>query len=94
MSGFGIISEIPQYLQNPDYAWQEPYQQLLNLTLTTWFNSSGFYQPTLTSAEVTQLMAQTPPLPTGTHWLNSDINAMQFVDVNGAVQTMTSSLGP
>ena len=65
--------------------------QLLNLTLTTWFNSSGFYQPTLTNAQVTQLMAQTPPLPSGTHWLNSDANKMQFVDFTGIVRTITST---
>ncbi len=91
MSGAGIINELPQYLQNPDYEWQEPYQQLLNLTLTTWFNSAGFWQPTLTTAQVTMLMAQTPPLPSGTHWLNSTVNKMQFVDFTGIVRTITST---
>ncbi len=90
MSGFGVINELPQYLQNPDYAWQEPYQGLLNLALTSWFNSSGFWQPTLTNAQVAQLMAQTPPLPNGTHWLNSDKNKMEFVGSDGIVQTITS----
>lgn len=90
MSGTGVANELPQYLQNPDYAWQEPYQQLLNLVLTSWFNGNGFWQPTLTTTQVTQLMSQTPPLPNGTHWLNSTVNKMQFVDSLGVVQTITS----
>ena len=90
MSGAGTVSELPQYRRDLDYANQEGYQELFNLVLTQWFNSSGFFQPTLTSAQVTQLMAQTPPLPNGTHWLNSNLNKMQFVDSVGTVQTITS----
>ncbi len=86
----GIAGDLPQYLRNPDYTDQEGYQELFNLILTQWFNSSGFFQPTLTNAQVTQLMAQTPPLANGTHWLNSDLNKMQFVDNTGTVQVITS----
>lgn len=87
----GIASDLPQYRRDTDYANQEGYQELFNLILTAWFNSSGFFQPTLTNAQVTQLMAQTPPLPNGTHWLNSDVNKMQFVDNAGTVRTIIST---
>lgn len=87
----GIATDLPQYRKDPDYERQESYQELLSLILTAWFNSTGFYQPTLTDAEVMQLMAATPPLPNGTHWLNSDLNKMQFVDATGVVRTITST---
>lgn len=86
----GVSGDLPQYRRDIDYANQEGYQELLNLILTSWFNSSGFYQPTLTAAQVTQLT--TPPafLPNGTHWLNATLNKMQFVDNTGTIQTVTS----
>lgn len=86
----GIAADLPNYRRDIDYANQEGYQELLNLVLTAWFSSSGFYQPTLTNAQVTQLMSQMPPLANGVHWLNSNLNKMQFVDNTGTVQTVTS----
>lgn len=86
----GATTDLPQYRRDSDYANQESYQELVSLILTSWFNSAGFYQPTLTTAQVAQLMGQVPPLPNGTHWLNSNLNKMQFVDSTGIVQTITS----
>jgi len=80
---------IPPYQQNVDYFQQEHYQQLLNTILSTWFNATGFYQPTLTNAEVTALLLLPSPPPVGTHWYNSDLDKMQFIGAS-AVQTITS----
>ena len=87
----GISSDLPQYRRDSDYTNQEGYQELLSLILTSWFNSAGFFQPTLTNLQVTQLT--TPPafLPIGTHWFNSDLNLMQFVGNLGVIQKITST---
>lgn len=94
----GVANDLPQYNRDPNYENQESYQELLSLVLTAWFSSNGFFQPTLTDVQVNQLMGISPPLPdgvpplpNGTHWLNSTVNKMQFVDSTGIVQTITST---
>lgn len=82
-----VATNLPQYAANPDYAAQEYYQQLLSAILLQWFNSDGFFQPTLTNAQAAAVFALSPPL--GTHWYNSDLDKMQFVGAS-AIQTITS----
>lgn len=82
-------ANLPQYKQDSNYTNQESYQELLNLILTQWFNDSGFSQPILTNAQVTALLAQTPTIPTGKHWFNSDLGKMQIMTASG-VETITS----
>lgn len=91
LSGASAGNELPQYRRDDNYANQEGYQELFNLILTQWFNSAGFFQPTLTAAQVTQLTTLPAFLPNGTHWLNATLNKMQFVDATGAIQTVTSA---
>ena len=85
----GVAGDLPQYRQDSDYTNQEGYQQLFNLILTQWFSSNGFFQPSLTNAQITALLAMTPTIPTGTHWYNSDLDKMQFMTAGG-VETVTS----
>lgn len=88
MSG---VVDLPQYLRNPKYEQQEGYQELFNLILTQWFNSSGFFQPTLTNAQVVTLLAMVPPPLVGTHWYNSNLDKLQFIAAGNVVQTVTST---
>lgn len=87
----GTLTDLPQYRRTPDYAMQEAYQELLCLILTTWFSSNGFYQAQLTAAQVTALLAQPTPPPTGTHWYNVTVDAMQYIDNAGVVKTVTAT---
>lgn len=83
--------DLPSYIEQKD---QGLYNEELNQTLRQWFNSSGFYQPTLTLIQVDQLIALYAANPTaisGYHWLNADLNKMQFIDITGVVQTITSA---
>ncbi len=80
---------IPVYAENSDYTSQEYYQVLLNTTLALWFNPNGFFQPTLTNAQVAIIVAAGTILA-GTHWYNSDLNKMQFMGASNTVQTVTS----
>ncbi len=82
--------DLPQYIRNGDFTNQEIYFELMSLLLTQWFSSSGFQQPPLTNNQVAALLALPQPPLIGTHWYNSDIDAMQFVGVSG-VQTVTST---
>lgn len=89
MSGNNTPIDLPQYREDPLYVNQEGYQRQLNLILTQWFNSNGFFNPTLTNAQVALLMAMTPAPLIGTRWYNSDLDKEQFVGAMG-VQTITS----
>jgi hypothetical protein len=84
-------NELPTYILNGDYASQEFYHELLNTILTQWFNSNGFFNPSLTTAQVASLLAMDVPPPKGTRWFNSDLDKEQFVGNTGAVQTINSS---
>ncbi len=86
----GVIN-LPQYLNYDDESTERRYQELFNLILTKWFNTNGFFQPSLTSTQVSTLMGMTPPPENGTHWLNTTLNKMQFIDATGVVQTVTSA---
>ena len=89
MSGVGVV-DLPQYIQVDRIEDQQIYFELLSLILTQWFNSNGFFQPTLTNAQVTEILALTPAPTVGTHWYNSDLDKMQFVGAGNTVQTITS----
>lgn len=84
-------TDLPQFIRKMDFEAQETYFELMSLILTQWFNSSGFFQPTLTNADVVNLLALPTPPTVGTHWYNSDLNKMQFVGSGNVVQTVTST---
>lgn len=86
MSG---VVDLPQFIARDGFDAQESYFELQELILTQWFNSNGFFQPSLTNAQVATLMAMTPRPTIGTHWYNIDLDKMQFVGAS-AVQTITS----
>lgn len=86
----GTITDLPTYIKNGDFLQQQTYFELLSLILTRWFNNNGFYQPILTDADVTDILAVPAPPPPGTHWFNTTQNKMQFIDNTGNVQTITS----
>lgn len=86
MSGVNL----PQYAANPDYAQQEYYQELLNTILLQWFNSDGFFLPSLTNAEVATLIATTPAIQPCRIWFNSDLGKAQLLVATGTVETITS----
>lgn len=90
MSGGGVV-DLPQYIKNGDFLQQEIYFELMNLILTQWFNSNGFFQPSLTSDQVEELLNLPQPPGPGVHWLNTDLNKMQFIDATNVVQTITST---
>ena len=91
MSGMTPV-DLPQYLNFDDENTERRYQELLNLILSQWFNSNGFFQPTLSATQLNSLLAMSPvPIQNGTHWLNSTVNKMQFLDNTGTVQTITSA---
>jgi hypothetical protein len=83
-----IPTDLPNYIQQKN---MENYNEEFNQTLRNWFSSSGFYQPMLNNTQVSELLALIPAPANGTHWLNSDLNKMQFIDATGVVQTITSS---
>ena len=80
-------TDLPSYLKQQS---QENYNEEFNQTLRQWFSSNGFFQPTLTNVQVAALLALSPAPANGLHWLNSDVNKMQFIDSTGMVQTITS----
>jgi hypothetical protein len=92
MSGIGITEQnLPQFISQKDFEHHISYFELMSLILTQWFNSNGFYLPTLTDAQVTTMVAQygSGPWPIK-QWYNSDQVKLQFLDATGAVQTVTS----
>lgn len=92
VSGNNYTSDdLPSYIKNGDYEQQEGYHELLSLRLTEWFNSNGFFLPTLTNAQVTALLAlQTAPYAVR-QWYNSDIQELQWLRPDGTVRTITST---
>ncbi len=82
--------DLPQYIKDGDFIGQQDYFQLNAKILTDWFNSNGFFQPSLTNAQVVLLLALSTPPPAGTHWFNTDLNKMQFMGNTNTVQTVTS----
>ncbi len=89
MSGANVTN-LPAYRSDPDYNSQQRYQELLNVILRQWFNSDGFFLPSLTNAQVAQLLTINPPVIAGTQWYNSDLNKLQFMGSGNVVQTVTS----
>lgn len=93
MSGF---TSLPPYFNNPEYAKQEFYQELLNRNLRDWFRTDiGFFLPGLTDAQIAEVLALVPA-PTQRVWMNIDslsanYNKIQFLDSLGVLQTVTST---
>ncbi len=73
-----LVFELPVYVENVD---QENYNVELNQTLREMLSSTGWFMPTLTTAQVTELLAMDVPPQVGTFWFNGDnlINAPQVV---------------
>jgi len=86
----GTYTELPQYRKSEDYAQQEYYQELLCLVLTTWFNANGFYQANITAAQLAAILAFAPQPPPGTHWFNTTLDVMQYLDNAGNVETVSA----
>lgn len=84
------VVDLPQYLNFDDEQTERRYQELFNLILTQWFNSNGFFQPTLTDAQVVAILAMVPPPIVGTHWYNVTQDKMQFVGAGNVARTITS----
>jgi len=84
--------DLPPFIKRGNFEEQENFFELFFAILQSWFNSNGFYLPTLTSTQVTALVAQygSGPWPIKL-WYNSTNNVLQFLDATGAVQTITSS---
>lgn len=80
--------DLPTYIQNSN---QENYNVLFNQIITDWFNSSGFFLPTLTNAQVAALVAITPAIPPCRVWFNSDLGKMQILVAANTVETVTSA---
>jgi len=79
--------DLPPYIQNEN---QENYHAEFNQTLRDWFNNYGFYLPTLTNAQVTDLLAVVPPIQAFRQWFNSDLGKLQILVAPGTVETVTS----
>jgi hypothetical protein len=91
MSGNNSTSnDLPSYIKNGDYEQQQAYHELLNTLLRQWLSSNGFQIPTLTSTEITALLALGVQ-PAGTLIYNSTSDVLQFIGATGAVQTINSS---
>lgn len=88
MSGNSKVN-LPTYIKDGGFETQEDFFQLMTLILTDWFNSNGFFLPSLTDAEVTKLLTLTPT-PKQRIWINSTINKIQFLDTTGTLQVVTS----
>jgi hypothetical protein len=80
--------DLPTYIKNEN---QERYNTLFNQIITDWFNSSGFFLPTLTNAQVAALVAITPAIPACRVWFNSNLGKMQILVAPGTVETVTSA---
>lgn len=84
------VVDLPQYLNFDDEQTERRYQELFNLILTQWFNSNGFFQPTLSSVQAASILAMVPSALAGTHWYNSDLGGVQFVGNLGKAQTQST----
>ena len=92
MSGM-IYTDLPQFIKGTDEGFQaqEPYFELMSLILTSWFNNSFFYQPNLTNAQETLLLALPIQPPLGAHWFNTDLAKMRLLTAPGTIETVTST---
>lgn len=79
--------DLPTYIKNDNL---EVYNILFNQIITDWFNSSGFFLPTLTNAQVAILIALVPAVQPCRAWFNSDLGKMQILVAVGTVETVTS----
>lgn len=83
--------DIPTYLV---YQGQPQFIEALTQTLREGLSDNGFTIPNVTAAEVVELLDVDPPLPAGSLWFNVDLNApygaMQFIALDGSLQTITS----
>jgi hypothetical protein len=79
---------LPSYVKN---SVQENYHEELNETLREWFNSDSFFQPSLTNAQVTALLALTPAIEPCRTWFNTDLGKLQILVAVGTVETVTST---
>lgn len=79
--------ELPTYIKNKD---NENFNEEFFETLRQWFNSDGFYLPTLTNAQEAILMTLNPPLQPFRQWFNSDIGKLRILVAVGVIQTVTS----
>ena len=85
----GLKVDLPQFILNGEFQDQTPYFELQELILTQWLSSNGFQIPSLTTVEITALLALTKPPIVGTLWYNSTLDKLQFLG-SSAVQTVTS----
>jgi hypothetical protein len=83
-----MLTDLPAYIKNSN---QENYNEEFNQTLRQWFNSNGLLLPSLTSTQVTALLALSVPTPAGTMWYNSTLNKLQFVGAGNTTQVITSA---
>lgn len=79
--------DLPSYLKEIDQEW---YNEELNQILIDWFNSSGFFLPSLTNAQVAALIAITPAVEPCRIWFNTDLGKAQLLVAEGVVETITS----
>lgn len=80
-------TDLPTYIKNAN---QENYNQLFNQILRSWFNSGGFFMPSLTNAQVADLLALVPAPEPCLFWFNTDVGKMQLLVAVGTVETVTS----
>jgi hypothetical protein len=83
--------DLPTYIRQADFEQQQPFFDLFFAIIQIWFNSNGFYLPTLTNAQVTARNALlSSPYPIML-WYNSDVDALQWLNPAGTVKTVTST---
>jgi hypothetical protein len=80
--------KIPTYIKQEN---QENYNEELNQNLNDNFSDNGWTgPPSLTTAQIMQLVTGPPILPVPTFWYNSTLDKLQFLGSGGLVQTITS----
>jgi hypothetical protein len=79
--------DLPPYIRRATFEEQATFFDVFFTILPLWFNSSGFYLPTLTNADVSSFTA---PYFVKI-WYNSDTTALQWLDPTGTVHTITST---
>ena len=83
--------DIPPYVKMNS---QENFIEALIQTLLEGLSDNGFTIPNLDADQVTFVTDLKPPMPAGTLWFNTTLNspygAMQFIALDGSLQTITS----
>jgi hypothetical protein len=82
-----VPSDLPTYIKQDNY---ENYNEELNQTLRQWFNSDGFFLPSLTNAHVAAILALVPAVQPAKIWFNTDLGKAQLLVAVGTVETITS----